>query len=118
MTLDCEPEQPRRRAGRPPMTVTLTVSELAGALGITPGAVSKRIERGQPLETPRRYGLVKDVTEEPKRKPIGPAVDPVKQREADVLELLRRLREHGSSLDAETALQAAWDMGHGCGSRP
>lgn len=114
--MTCEPE-PRRRAGRPPMIVTMTVAELAKILDITPGAVSKRIERGQDLGALKRYGTVKDVTDEPKRKPSGPAVDPVKQRERDVAELLRRLKEHGSSLDTELALQAAWDMGHGCGAR-
>lgn len=114
MTLGYEPE-PRRRAGRPPMVVTMTVAELAKILDITPSGVSKRIERGQDLEAPKRYGMVKDVTEEPKKKPAP--VDPVKQRESDVAELLRRLKECGSSLDMELALQAAWDMGHGCGSR-
>lgn len=84
---------------------------------MTPSGVSKRIERGQDLEAPKRYGMVKDVTELPKEKP-APTVDPVKQREKDVAELLRRLKEPGSHLDAELALQAAWDMGHGCGSRP
>lgn len=115
--MNLDTDQPKRRAGRPPMTVTLTIAELAGALGISPSGVSKRIERGQDLEAPKRYGMVKDVTDEPKQKPV-PTVDPVKQRENDVAELMRRLKEPGSCLDAELALQAAWDMGHGCGSRP
>lgn len=112
-----EQGQPSRRAGRPPMTVTLTIAELAKILDMTPGGVSKRIERGQDLEAPKRYGAVKDVTEEPKQKP-APAVDPVKQRDSDVAEVRRRLLEPGAILDIETALMDAWDMGHGCGSRP
>jgi DNA-binding Lrp family transcriptional regulator len=36
-----------RRAGRPPMIVTMTIAELAGILGLTPSAVSKRIEPEQ-----------------------------------------------------------------------
>ena len=99
------------------MVVTMTVAELAGVLGISPSGVSKRIERGQPLETPRRYGMVKDVTEKPKEKPT-PRVDPVKQRESDVADTIRRLKEPGSPLDLEAALLAAWDLGHTCGSRP
>jgi len=110
--MDTETERPRR--GRPPMTVTLTIEELATLTGITPSGVSKRIERGQLLETPRRYGLVKDVTDEPKRKPADP-VDPAKDRDEVVGGLLKRLREPGSVETPETALVAAYNAGVAAG---
>ncbi len=118
--MDCTTETPRK-AGRPPSTVTLTRAELAVLIGMTPKGVSKRIERGQELTTPNRYGLVKDVTNEPKRKPAGEPVvepvDPVKQRERDIAELLRNHGNPESHADLKVLLGMAWNDGHGCGAR-
>ncbi len=96
------------------MTVTLTIEELAAILEVTPSAVSKRIERGQELTKPKRYGLIKDVTDEPRRKPADP-VDPAKDRDEVVGGLLKRLREPGSVETPETALVAAYNAGVAAG---
>lgn len=112
--MDRTTETPRR--GRPPETVTLTRAELAEILGVTPTAVSKRIERGQELTTPKRYGLVRDVTDEPKRKPAE-SVDPVKARRDAIDGIIERTKEPGNLLDQRAQLEAAWDAGHNTGAR-
>jgi DNA-binding Lrp family transcriptional regulator len=94
----------------------LTRAELAEILGVTPKAVSKRIERGQELTTPKRYGLVRDVTDEPKRKPAE-AVDPVKARRDAIDGIIERTKEPGNLLDQRAQLEAAWDAGHNTGAR-
>lgn len=112
--MDCTTKTPRR--GRPPETVTLTRAELAEILGVTPKAVSKRIERGQELTTPKRYGLVRDVTDEPKRKQAE-SVDPVKARRDAIDGIIERTKEPGNLLDQRAQLEAAWDAGHNTGAR-
>lgn len=116
--MDCTAETPRK-AGRPPMTVTLTRAELAAIMGMTPKGVSKRIERGQELTTPKRYGMVKDVTNEPKRKqepapdvdrpPAGPT------REEVIAGQVKRLREYGSIVPIDDALDTAYTAGFAAG---
>jgi hypothetical protein len=115
MGMDCTTET-QRRPGRKPMTVVLTVAELAQLLGMTPSGVSKRIERGQALEAPKRYGLVRDVTDEPKRKPAE-SVDPVKARRDAIDGIIERTKEPGNLLDQRAQLEAAWDAGHNTGAR-
>lgn len=119
--MDCTTETPRK-AGRPPSTVTLTRAELAAIMGMTPKGVSKRIERKQSLVAPSRYGLVKDVTNEPKRKPCDDEpkqkpVDPEKQQRQDIDAIMSRRNEPGNIMDERARLEMAWAMGHGCGAR-
>jgi hypothetical protein len=98
------------------MLITLTRAELGAIMGMSRKGVSKRIERGQELIAPKRYGLIKDVTDEPKRKPVDP-VDPVKQRRDAIDGIIERTKEPGNLLDQRAQLEAAWDAGHNTGAR-
>lgn len=111
--MDCTTEE-RPRRGRPPATVTMTRAELAAIMGMTPKGISKRIERGQGFDKPRRYEMIKDVTDEPKRKPAPePYTGP--SREEVVSGLLERLGAFRSVETPETALIAAYNAGVSAG---
>ena len=109
-------EQAQPRTGRPALTVTLTFAELAAILEVTPGAVAKRFERGKYLMAAKRYGLVKDVTDERSRKPAA-SIDADKDRASVVADLLRRLNEYRSVETPESALAAAYNAGLLAGQR-
>lgn len=115
MHVDCT-EHPRNQGGRPSRTFTFTAEELGSLLGISPSAVLKRDERGQNLLAQRRYGVIKDVTEEPKKK-AAVAVDPVAVRARDVAEIEAGSKVPGNAQTLTSMLLAAWDMGHNCGAR-
>lgn len=117
--MDCttEIESHPPRPGRPPTYVsiggnTTTVNEAADYLDITPSAVHERIRSAK-----RRGGsaaAVVDVTNEPKRKPAPePFAGP--SREEVIAGQSRRLREFGSIVPVEEALDTAYTAGFAAG---
>lgn len=135
--MDCTTETPRRRPGPKPRQIEcrgerLTIEEWANKTGLEPGTIRYRLYQlnwpaslalALPLGThASRAGVikdeqlhaVKDVTDEPKRKPADP-VDPAKDRDEVVGGLLKRLREPGSYETPETALVAAYNAGVAAG---
>lgn len=138
--MDCTTETPRRRPGPKPRQIEcrgerLTIEEWAEKTGLEPGTIRFRLYQlkwpaslalALPLGThASRAGDVReehllgvsDVTDEPKKKPAGETVDPVKQQRQDIDAIMSRRNEPGNIMDERARLEMAWAMGHGCGAR-